>query len=63
MKRPDLSTLACVNPACQQFRQEDQGNLVIRCLVPIAVRDFYEASVYLHFKADFTPTMKEKTNR
>jgi transposase-like protein len=25
-----LTTLACVNPECQQFRQPGQGNLVIR---------------------------------
>jgi len=30
MERPDLATLACVNPECQQFRQAGQGNLVIR---------------------------------
>ena len=30
MTRPDLDTLACVNPECQQFRQTSQGNLVIR---------------------------------
>ena len=30
MERPDLRTLACVNPECQQFRQAGQGNLVIR---------------------------------
>jgi transposase-like protein len=30
MERPALSTLACVNPACQRFRLVGQGNLVIR---------------------------------
>jgi hypothetical protein len=30
MERPALRTLACVNSACQQFRQVRQGNLVIR---------------------------------
>jgi hypothetical protein len=30
MKRPDLTTLACVNPECQQFRQAGQGNRAIR---------------------------------
>lgn len=30
MKRPDLDTLACVNPECQFFRQSAQGNLVVR---------------------------------
>jgi transposase-like protein len=30
MERPDLSTLSCVNPECQQFRQAGQGNLAIR---------------------------------
>ena len=30
MERPDLATLACVNPACQLFRQSGQGNLVVR---------------------------------
>lgn len=30
MKRPDLDTLACVNPACQQFRLTGQGNLTVR---------------------------------
>ena len=30
MERPDLTTLACVNPECQQFRQAGQGNLVLR---------------------------------
>jgi hypothetical protein len=30
MGRPDLSTLACVNPECHQVRQAGQGNLVIR---------------------------------
>jgi transposase-like protein len=30
MERPDLDTLACVNPECQLFRQIGQGNLVVR---------------------------------
>ena len=30
MKRPDLATLACVNPECQRFRQAGQGHLSIR---------------------------------
>jgi transposase-like protein len=30
MKRPDLDTLACVNPACHLFRHAGPGNLVIR---------------------------------
>lgn len=30
MERPDLTTLACVNPECHRFRQASQGNLVIR---------------------------------
>jgi transposase-like protein len=30
MARPDLTTLACVNPECQQFRQAGQGNLAVR---------------------------------
>jgi transposase-like protein len=30
MERPDLATLACVNPACQQFRRTGQGNLIVR---------------------------------
>jgi transposase-like protein len=30
MKRPDLDTFACVNPACQRFRHSGVGNLVIR---------------------------------
>ena len=30
MERPDLTTLACVNPECHLFRQAGQGNLVIR---------------------------------
>ena len=30
MARPDLTTLACVHPECQQFRQSGQGHLVIR---------------------------------
>jgi len=30
MKRPDLATLACVNPECQQFRLTGQGNLIVR---------------------------------
>jgi transposase-like protein len=30
MKRPDLDTLACVNPECQQFRLRGQGNLTGR---------------------------------
>ena len=30
MKRPDLDTLACVNPACQRFRHAGQGHLGIR---------------------------------
>jgi hypothetical protein len=30
MKRPDLDTLACVNPECQRFRHAGQGNLSIR---------------------------------
>ena len=30
MKRPDLNTLACVNPAYHQFRLTSQGNLTLR---------------------------------
>jgi transposase-like protein len=30
MKRPDLATLACVNPACQRFRLPGQANLTVR---------------------------------
>ena len=30
MQRPDLDTLACVNPECHQFRLTGQGNLTIR---------------------------------
>ena len=30
MQRPDLNTLACVNPACQLFRHAGAKNLVIR---------------------------------
>ena len=30
MKRPDLDTLACVNPACQRFRHAGQGHRSIR---------------------------------
>ena len=30
MKRPDLATLACVNPECQRFRLTGQDNLTVR---------------------------------
>jgi hypothetical protein len=30
MKRPNLDTLACVNPACQRFRLTGQDNLTVR---------------------------------
>jgi hypothetical protein len=30
MQRPDLATLACVNPACQWFRLTGQDNLTVR---------------------------------
>lgn len=30
MERPDLDTLACVNAACQLFRQTGHGHLVVR---------------------------------
>ena len=30
MKRPDLDTLACVNPACQRFRLTGQDNFTVR---------------------------------
>ena len=30
MKRPDLDTLACVNPECQRFRLTGQDNLTVR---------------------------------
>jgi hypothetical protein len=30
MQRPDLDTLACVNPACQQFPHTGQANLTVR---------------------------------
>lgn len=30
MKRPDLATLACVNPECQRFRRTGQDNLTVR---------------------------------
>ena len=29
MKRPDLDTLACVNPECQRFRLTGQDNLPV----------------------------------
>ena len=29
MKRPDLDTLACVNPECQRFRLTGQANLTV----------------------------------
>jgi transposase-like protein len=30
MERPDLDTVACLNPACQRFRQRDPSKLVVR---------------------------------
>ena len=30
MQRPDLATLACVNPECQRFRLTGQANLTVR---------------------------------
>jgi transposase-like protein len=30
MKRPDLATLACVNPECQLFGRTDEANLAVR---------------------------------
>jgi hypothetical protein len=30
MKRPDLDTLACVNPECQRFRRPGENNLTVR---------------------------------
>src|SRR5215510_7502866 len=30
MKRPDLTTLACVNRECQRFRRPGEGNLTVR---------------------------------
>jgi hypothetical protein len=30
MKRPNLDTLACVNPECQRFRLTGQDNLTVR---------------------------------
>ena len=30
MQRPDLDTLACVNPACQCFRRPGEGHLTVR---------------------------------
>jgi len=30
MKRPDLTTLACVNRECQRFRLTGEGNLTVR---------------------------------
>src|SRR5215831_8434292 len=30
MKRPDLATLACINPECQRFRLAGQDNLTVR---------------------------------
>ena len=30
MQRPDLDTLACVNPACQLFGRTDEGHLTVR---------------------------------
>jgi hypothetical protein len=30
MKRPDLATLACVNPECQLFRRPGEANLIVR---------------------------------
>lgn len=30
MQRPDIETLACVNPTCQQFQHTGQANLTVR---------------------------------
>ena len=30
MERPDLDTLACVNPECQRFRRPGENNLAVR---------------------------------
>ncbi len=30
MQRPDLNTLACVNPACHLFRRPGEANLTVR---------------------------------
>jgi hypothetical protein len=30
MQRPDLNTLACVNPDCHQFRRPGEANLTVR---------------------------------
>jgi hypothetical protein len=30
MARPDIATLACLNPQCQQFDQPDEGNVTVR---------------------------------
>lgn len=30
MKRPDLDTLACVNPACQRLRRPGENHLTVR---------------------------------
>lgn len=30
MTRPDLDTLACVNPECQRFRRPGEANLTVR---------------------------------
>ena len=30
MKRPDLDTLACVNPECHRFRRPGEANLTVR---------------------------------
>ena len=34
MQRPDLTTLACVNPECQYFGRPHQDNLTIRVFFP-----------------------------
>jgi hypothetical protein len=34
MQRPDLATLACVNPECQYFGRPHQDNLTIRVFFP-----------------------------
>lgn len=30
MQRPDINTLACLNPECQQYSQPGAGNLALR---------------------------------
>ena len=51
MERPEVATLACVNPECQQFRQSGQGDLVtLSVFKPVVPRPWRPETVGIELR-------------